>query len=345
MTAGAALQSLTIRDLPTSSTSSVLSDTQNYFLLQENTELKMKLPLAFSFDAISNNDMRVTMYTGLPDARTYKILFHYLEDLDFNFFLGWKVDKIPKQDQLVLALMKLKLNVPNEDLGVRFGCSNTTVRNIFMTWIYVIYETIYNEFLTKMPSRNKTKACLPSSFSNYTNCRIVIDCTETYIEVPRALHKQKSTYSNYKHRNTFKALVGVAPNGVITFLSDMYAGSTSDKKIVAHCGILQQLAAGDLIIADKGFLISDILPAGVSLNIPPFLQSIQFTPEQITKTRSIAKARIHVERAIQRIKEYRILQLIPYNLQEHIDIIWKVCATLTNFSHPLINEIGRNFNE
>lgn len=49
------------------------------------------------------------------------------------------------------------------------------------------------------------------------------------------------TNSSYKHRNTFKDLVGVAPNGVVTFVSDLYPWSTSDKQIVANCSILDIL--------------------------------------------------------------------------------------------------------
>ncbi|KAJ3655790.1 hypothetical protein Zmor_014903 [Zophobas morio] len=64
---------------------------------------------------------------------------------------------------------------------------------------------------------------------------------------------------------------------------------------------------GDMILADKGFLIKDILPAGVDLNLPPFLTTAQFTPEQAVQTRTIARARIHVERAIRRIKCWKIL--------------------------------------
>jgi hypothetical protein len=90
-------------------------------------------------------------------------------------------------------------------------------------------------------------------------------------------------------------LVGCAPNGVITFVSGLYVGSSSDKAVVKSCGLLEQLEAGDLILADKGFLISDVLPAGVSLNIPPFLDTPQFSPEQIRRTQCIARARIHIE--------------------------------------------------
>lgn len=80
------------------------------------------------------------------------------------------------------------------------------------------------------------------------------------------MRTQRLTYSNYKHCNTFKGLLGVAPNGVVTYARDLYVGSTSDKKIVNDSGILQMLEAGDLILADKGFLIQNILLAGVSLN-------------------------------------------------------------------------------
>lgn len=41
-------------------------------------------------------------------------------------------------------------------------------------------------------------------------------------------------------------------------------------------------------MADKGFLIGDILPRGVSLNILSFLDPSQFTPQQIIQTESIA---------------------------------------------------------
>lgn len=46
-------------------------------------------------------------------------------------------------------------------------------------------------------------------------------------------------------RNTYKGLVSVALNGV-------YPGSTSDNKIVKDCGILYQLNASHLVLADQG---------------------------------------------------------------------------------------------
>lgn len=82
--------------------------------------------------------------------------------------------------------------------------------------------------------------------------------------------------------------MGVAPNGVITYISNAYSGSTSDKKIVGNCGLLEKIVAGDLILADTGFLIQDMLPAGVStINIPPFLNTPQFTESEVYETKEL----------------------------------------------------------
>ena len=47
-------------------------------------------------------------------------------------------------------------------------------------------------------------------------------------------------------------------------------------------------------MADKGFTIEDVLPLGISLNIPPFSgMSDQMTPEDVIKTQDIASLRIY----------------------------------------------------
>lgn len=136
-----------------------------------------------------------------------------------------------------------------------------------------------------------------------------------------------------------KVLIGIAPNGVITYLSDLYPGSVSDKDIFKGSNIYSQLKHGDLILADKGFLISDLVPPGVDVNIPPFLFSPQFTPTEIEETQNIARARIHVERAIRRIKVFQITKCIPKVYFKYATVIFQVCATLTNFEEPLVQEV------
>ena len=47
--------------------------------------------------------------------------------------------------------------------------------------------------------------------------------------------------------------------------------------LVQQSGLLNHLTAGDMILADKGFLIQDIVPHGVCVNITPFLNNGTFT--------------------------------------------------------------------
>ena len=156
---------------------------------------------------------------------------------------------------------------------------------------------------------------------------------------------QCATYFHYKHRNTLKSLVGVAPNGFVTFASALDPGSCSDKEIVKASKVLDQMEPGDLVLADKGFLIQDIMPQGVSLNLPPFLTTPQFTIAQAKLTTKIARARIHVERGIQRIKVFNILNFIPHQYRSCATKIFQVCAAFTNLQGPFLKEVGGDLQE
>lgn len=215
-------------------------ESENYFLRQDIDKLvaeKLKLE-ALSFCHIENNDHIIMVYTGIPTKDIFVSLFKLFENLELKYFRQWQVVNVQKKDQLLLTLMKLKLNLLNDDLAFRFKISRETVSNIFKTWLFALHEILFKLLMAEIPSRHKNKMCMPASFSSFTNCRIIIDCTEVNTIQPGKMDRQKSTYSTYKHRNTLKGLVGVAPNCVVTFVSELYPGSTSDKKlhnIVASC--------------------------------------------------------------------------------------------------------------
>ena len=100
------------------------------------------------------------------------------------------------------------------------------------------------------------------------------------------------------------------------------------------------LEKGDSVMADKGFDIVNDLPEGVSLNIPPILRGKEhLSVQEETETRQIAAVRIHVERAISRIKIFKILSTVfPITMGADLNKIWVICSYLTNFLPPLINE-------
>ena len=69
---------------------------------------------------------------------------------------------------------------------------------------------------------------------------VIIDCFELFTEKPSGALNQVQTYSNYKHHQTVKYLIGISPQGTVTFISDGWGGRTSDKHIVEKSGFLLQ---------------------------------------------------------------------------------------------------------
>ena len=181
---------------------------------------------------------------------------------------------------------------------------------------------------------------MPEVFQQkYPRTRVILGCTELFIEKPSCFRAQSDTYSTYKSHNTAKGLVAIAPNGALTFISDLNGCHCSEKIIVEHSGILQLLEEGDSVMADRGFEIQDLLtPREVYLSIPPFTRSKdQLNPDEEDEAREIASVRIHVERATERVKNCKILkQILPISTSKDIGKIWTVCCLLANFKGTLV---------
>ncbi|KAL3891604.1 hypothetical protein ACJMK2_003859 [Sinanodonta woodiana] len=147
-------------------------------------------------------------------------------------------------------------------------------------------------------------------------------------------------YSSYKNPHaTLKCLVGISPTGAITFLSEVYEGSISDKDIFVKSGLADLLEPGDLVIADRGFLIKDVLMSRrVDLNIPSFLAGRdRLTPQEEIMTKRIARVRIHVERAIERMKKFKIIgTTLPLSLKPVASEVVHIIGFLVNYQTPLV---------
>ena len=67
--------------------------------------------------------------------------------------------------------------------------------------------------------------------------------------------------------------------------------------------------AHDVILTDRGFAVQDLLnPLQADVKIPSFLKGrSSLSAAEELSTRKIAKARIHVERFNERVKQFRIV--------------------------------------
>ena len=156
------------------------------------------------------------------------------------------------------------------------------------------------------------------------------------------------TWPSYKHHNTAEFLIGIIPQGTASFISNGWGGRASVKFITEHCGLLNKLLPGDLVLAGRGFDIEDSVGLyAAGLQISSFTKGKpQPSALDIETTRSLANVRIHVERVIGTIRQkYAILghSVIPIhylmadgNESSLLDKIAVVCCALTNCCKSVI---------
>lgn len=337
----------------------------------ENAKLKAEievLSIGLGIFQIRNftTDEDIAFYTGFPNLATFNVVFEFLntgskgENIRYCSSKERTVQKefydsgneepegctsigrrrsLEPREEFFLALCRLRRGFAEKHLAHLFGISQSTVSRTFLSWINYMYLKFGQ--VSIWPNREVIRATMPDSFKEKYSCtRVIINCTEIRCQMPSSLLLNSKLFSSYKNHVTLKGLVGIAPSGAITFISQLYSGSISDREIVEQSGFLKlEFDNGDTVMADKGFTIEDLLPLGVTLNIPPFLGSnSQMTAEDVIKTQEIASIRVHVERAINKIKNFHLWDsVVPLSLFGVVNQMWSVCAFLCNIQDPLIS--------
>ena len=243
------------------------------------------------------------------------------------------------QEALFVTLVRLRRGMAESTLAHLYGLSQSTISTVIITFVNFLFLKLGS--LNIFPIKEVVSENMASCFKTlYPDTRIILDATEITIEIPSSLSKQSMSFSSYKQRNTLKGLIGISPTLAVCFVSQLYTGSISDRELTERSGVLDlPYDRGDSIMADKGFTILDLVEVrGLKLNIPPFLKNrSSLLPAEVIETQEIASVRIHVERAIRRVKGFHILDgVIDATMYGSVNQVWSVCCLLTNFMDPLI---------
>ena len=109
--------------------------------------------------------------------------------------------------------------------------SVSTVSRIFSGWV-VFLATLFNR-LNINPGSNYILKKMPKIFfeTGHELTDLVIDATEFKFQNESNFELNSFMFSNYKNNATGKALIGISPNGMGIFFSDIYPGSISDSEI------------------------------------------------------------------------------------------------------------------
>jgi hypothetical protein len=121
--------------------------------------------------------------------------------------------------------------------------------------------------------------------------------------------------------------------GAITFVSDAYGGSASDRQVIEKSSHFdpnkKMFDKGGSIMADRGIMVQDLFASqDVFVTTPTFLKGkSQLDPQEVVHDRRISSKRIHIERVIGLSKCFKILKRgIPGGkLQLGSRIIYVLC--------------------
>ncbi|XP_047221977.1 uncharacterized protein LOC124868593 [Girardinichthys multiradiatus] len=315
-------------------------------LTQENMDLRKSVQNStYSEETFKGDNERVKCYTGLPDFTLLMLVFKFISD-DMSYAANSCLSKF---QQMILTLMRLRLNLSIQDIAYRFNISCPTASRIFVAVINIMYHNL--GWLVKWPTRYVLIESTPTDFRKQYGVHVsaIIDCFEVFTDRPTGLMPQAQTRSNNKHHNTVKFLMAICPQGSVTYISKAWGGHVSDKYITENSGFLNHILPGDIILADRGFDIKDSVGAmQAAVTITAFIKGEKrLSMAEFIETRKIAHLRIHVERVIDCIKQRYSMVGGPVpldyvqNLDQDgltvLDKITKVCCSLYNLGDGIVS--------
>ena len=129
---------------------------------------------------------------------------------------------------------------------------------------------------------------------------MIIDCFKRFVDRPSNLKVRAQSWSSYKHHNTVNVLIGILPQGIESFVLSAWGERVNDKYLAEHCDVFKNLLPGDVVLAGRGFDISETVALhGGTLHIPAFTkEKFQLSSEDLHQARKIANVKTHVERVI-----------------------------------------------
>ncbi|KAK3918520.1 Ribosomal RNA small subunit methyltransferase G [Frankliniella fusca] len=178
---------------------------------------------------------------------------------------------------------------------------------------------------------------------------VLIDCFEVRGPTPSGLLAKAQTYSHYKKNSTVKLLIGITPQGTVSYISEAWGGRTSGKFITEHSKeFLDKLIPGDVVLADRGFDIGMVTgQVRARVVTPAFMHGrSQLSADDVEYSRSVANVRIHVERLIGLVRrKFQILEhRLNFSMLQHgqgqpvarIDDVVVICCAISNLCNPIV---------
>ncbi|XP_064414151.1 uncharacterized protein LOC102352482 isoform X2 [Latimeria chalumnae] len=312
-------------------------------LRSENIELKEKASRSSMREDGFQKEEKIRFYTGLPSLARFTELLHFLS----ASVPQTHMNVLTQFQELLLVLVKFKLNLLEEDLAHRFGISQSTVSRVFRKWVHIMNVRLAR--FVRWPDREELRSAMPPEFKKCCHELVcIIDTTELLMERPMDLKTRAQTWSKSKQQNTVKFLIGITPQGTVSFLSQAWAGGVPDQHVTENCGILDRLSPGDVVFANRGLTAHDSVGLYCAeVIVSPLSEGRkQLDRRELDPSMELNYVRFHSERVIGALKrKYAILKgALPVTWTQHeegseksmVNKIVLICCALFNLCESAV---------
>ncbi|KAM9710219.1 uncharacterized protein ACNS7B_024212 isoform 2-T2 [Menidia menidia] len=231
-------------------------------LKKENQFLRESVEkMSLSESSFRNDAEKVKFYTGLPNYFVLETVMWLLAPhMD-----GVKNARLSKFQQLLLTLMRLRLDLRNQDLAYRFGVKVATVTRTVHRMVHIMSAALVPTAVF-WPSRAELRKNLPAALRGaHPDCAVILDCfTVAFEEAGQQQGRAPSPPSSSPPApgpGVLKYLIGLAPQGVVTFVSRGVTGGVSNQSLAEGCGVLCKLLPGDVALAARDLDIAEAVAA------------------------------------------------------------------------------------
>ena len=200
-------------------------------LIKKKDSAQSQTRCRLSIEEIRESDELVLLHTGLQSVQVFDWLFNEVKDssMHLQYWNGQMQEEmhisdkkrrgrersLKKEEELVISLMKLKLNMNEQYTAFLFSVSESTISRVISTWIPFLSKELQG--LIHWPLTEELHLCYPDCFKKWENVTTIIDCFEIPTEKPSHVEANSQIFSSYKNRPTVKFLLACTP-GVISLL-------------------------------------------------------------------------------------------------------------------------------
>ena len=255
---------------------------------------------------------------------------------------GGRPPTLPPVDQLLFTLIHMRA-IPNiNTLSGLFHIPESVGSMYFSTWVRLLEELLLELSPLDAAVIQRLHDEQPAVFNQTFKGRFVpttLDCLHWETQSASDPQSKKVLFSKYWNSAAGKVLIALASLGAVLPPSRVHGGSITDPEITDAWETLACYPPGTHILADKGWVdYTTALTKHALVMITPDKKRVgaeQFTADDSLWNQHVAYLRIHVERVIRRIREFRILNSkMPLARRDVMTPVMTVCALLTNFRAP-----------